>query len=324
MKRLDIILAGLDKDMRGLEIAPWHAPLVAKRDGWNTHILDVFDTSTLQSKADADPNIRPSDHKIEQVDFVGSATDIAELVPLDLHQTFDHIVSSHNFEHLPNPIRFLQGCQRVLKPGGVLSMAVPDGRACFDYFRPHTVTADWLEAYARNRTRPADKDIFTSRTHFAALDTGVSEVTAFFVDCNVNDVKCTSPLDAAPRFWELPPSETYQDTHCSVITPASLNLILVDLTHLGLLNMSVQHISRTNGCEFFVRIKNEEPARLSAPDLQAERNRLMRRIWRERSGVGPIFADAAALPVRVAKRAIGKLRLLAGMARRRLQYNSTS
>ena len=319
MKRLTAILAGISKDMQGLEIAPWHAPLVAKRDGWNSYILDVFDTPTLQSKAEADPNIKPSDHKIEKVDFVGSAVDIADLVPSKLHQTFDYIVSSHNFEHLPNPIRFLQGCQSVLKPGGTLSMAVPDGRACFDYFRPHTVTADWLEAFAHKRTRPSDKDIFTTRTSFAALSTGVADVTAFYVNCNVNGVKCTSPLDAAPRFWELPPSETYLDTHCSVMTPASLRLMLLDLTHLGLLHMSVESISQPNGCEFFVRLVNEEPARLTATDLQAERNRLMRLIWRERTGAGPILADASALPGRVVKRAAGQLRLLAGMARRRFQ-----
>ncbi|OIQ69749.1 ubiquinone biosynthesis O-methyltransferase [mine drainage metagenome] len=111
-------------------------------------ILDVFDRETLQKRGAADMQQNWRDMSLlDEVDYVGSATEVASLVPTELHGTFDYIVSSHNFEHLPNPIKFLQGCASLLKPGGLITMAVPDHRACFDYFRPHTVIGDWLEAY---------------------------------------------------------------------------------------------------------------------------------------------------------------------------------
>jgi 2-polyprenyl-3-methyl-5-hydroxy-6-metoxy-1,4-benzoquinol methylase len=102
--------------------------------------MDVFDTETLRARAAADPNIVSDIAAIEEVDLVGSATELEQVVsqrcPLS---SFDYVVSSHNFEHLPNLIRFLQACARVLKPGGMVCMAIPDHRTCFDFFRPPTM-----------------------------------------------------------------------------------------------------------------------------------------------------------------------------------------
>lgn len=38
-------------------------------------------------------------------------------------------------------------------------MAIPDRRACFDFFRPFSSLAAWLEAYFENRTRPTNAQI---------------------------------------------------------------------------------------------------------------------------------------------------------------------
>ena len=40
---------------------------------------------------------------------------------------FDFLVSSHVLEHMPDFIAVLRGWQRVLKPGGIMGVAVPDG-----------------------------------------------------------------------------------------------------------------------------------------------------------------------------------------------------
>src|SRR5580658_539233 len=138
MDRREQILKHITKRQRGIEIGPWFAPLAAKRDGYNCLSFDVFDTETLRKNAEGDPFVDSSCvSSIEGVDIVGSSTEICDIIAARGElSTFDYIVSSHNLEHLPNPIRFLQGCHKVLKPGGYLSMAVPDKRACFDYFRP--------------------------------------------------------------------------------------------------------------------------------------------------------------------------------------------
>ena len=149
MDRREQIAKHISREMRGIEIAPWHSPIVPKREGYNCVTLDFFDTATLHQRAKDDPQVNDTLlERIEDVDIVGSAVDIKSLVEARGELgAFDYIISSHNFEHLPNPVKFLQGCSEVLKPDGMLSMAVPDKRGCFDYFKPYSTTADFVEAY---------------------------------------------------------------------------------------------------------------------------------------------------------------------------------
>lgn len=52
--------------------------------------------------------------------------------------TQDFVIANHFIEHCQNPIQTLQNIFRVLKPGGVLYLAVPDKRFTFDIDRPCT------------------------------------------------------------------------------------------------------------------------------------------------------------------------------------------
>lgn len=52
--------------------------------------------------------------------------------------TLDFIVSSHVFEHFPNPLGALREWTKKLKVGGVIVMAVPDKNFTFDKPRPIT------------------------------------------------------------------------------------------------------------------------------------------------------------------------------------------
>lgn len=45
---------------------------------------------------------------------------------------FNWTVSSHVMEHVPDPIGWLSEIFEVLKPGAVLSLALPDKKFCFD------------------------------------------------------------------------------------------------------------------------------------------------------------------------------------------------
>jgi SAM-dependent methyltransferase len=45
-------------------------------------------------------------------------------------QSFDYIVQRHNLEHYQDPIKALQEWYRLLKPGGILGMVIPDDRNC--------------------------------------------------------------------------------------------------------------------------------------------------------------------------------------------------
>jgi len=122
MNRIELLTGHIGKQQRVIEIGPWYQPLLPKKAGYDVTILDVYPAEVLRRRALADPSLPAGCEKfIEEVDLVGSACDIAELVAsAGIPADFDHIVASHAFEHLPDPIRFLQGCEKVLAPGGML------------------------------------------------------------------------------------------------------------------------------------------------------------------------------------------------------------
>jgi SAM-dependent methyltransferase len=283
MDRLAEILKFASKTAKGVEIAPWFAPIAAKSAGYNVTILDVFPTEELRRRAAADPNIpKDSINRIETVDFVGSAVEIATIVgATDQLGTFDYIISSHNFEHLPNPIKFLQGCQKVLKPGGVLSMAIPDHRACFDHFRPHTTIADWLEAYFENRQRPKLSQIFAQTSYACELKNPPGRETAFFVDDNAAEMRPNEVLRESYNDWLAARDSNdsiYRDAHCSVLTISSIQLLVAEAKFLGLIDFDVKAVAGLNGCEFFIHLQNGPARPDSDTDFYAKRSRLFQQV----------------------------------------------
>lgn len=266
MNRTTELQRFISKEALGLEIAPYFNPLVPKAHGYNCRILDVFDTETLRENAKHDPMI-PDERigEIEPVDFVGDASRLDELMKgTPEFGACDYIVSSHNFEHLPNPIRFLRGCLQVLKPGGVVSMAIPDFRACFDHYRVPTRLADWLDAYHEDRTRPTRGSVFDARSNLAlyrgtsgvmrpGFDLGTAKPERFVFDHDVSEAYQDYLSD----------SEEYKDAHCSVTCPEIFHLLLSELTHLGLVDFEIVSISRTNVFEYYVHLR--KPAQSLSP-----------------------------------------------------------
>jgi predicted SAM-dependent methyltransferase len=53
-------------------------------------------------------------------------------------QSQDFVIANHFLEHSQDPIGTIKNLMRVLKPGGILYMAVPDKRYTFDRDRPIT------------------------------------------------------------------------------------------------------------------------------------------------------------------------------------------
>jgi SAM-dependent methyltransferase len=61
--------------------------------------------------------------------------------------SFDFVISAHVIEHLRDPVGSIVEAVRVLKPGGVLVLVVPDLRYTFDYSRPETTVEHALRDY---------------------------------------------------------------------------------------------------------------------------------------------------------------------------------
>jgi SAM-dependent methyltransferase len=284
MTRQQHITKYISTSMRGIEIAPWHSPIVPKREGYNCVTLDFFDTATLHQRAKDDPQVDDAlIERIEAVDIVGSAVDIRNLVEARGELgTFDYIISSHNFEHLPNPVKFLQGCSEVLKPDGMLSMAVPDKRGCFDYFKPYSTTADFIEAFFEDRTKPRLAQVFLSNSLHATYG-GDPAKFVFDQKADPGMIGANRSLEESFAAWRARRESgdgEYVDTHCWAFTPCSFCLLALELRRLELTHFDLLEATRTGGAEFYVHLRNS-PRTLDAEKFYDLRHKLLHGIQDE-------------------------------------------
>lgn len=291
--RLRLLTKYASKAARGIEIAPYFNPAVPKADGYNVVIIDIFSTETLREKALADGNILDARvGEIEPVDIVGDGSSVADLVRSNGYDpNFDYILSSHNFEHLPNPIKFLKGCAEVLKEGGVLSMAIPDYRACFDHYRFPTRLSDWLRAYRNDLSAPDADMVFD---HIAVQsryeENGVLRGTCALSKADPHKFVPNQNLDGAMQAYaeRLDPDADYRDAHCTATFAAAFELMVRDLIHLGELEFEVIEVLETGGMEFFAHLrKTANPVRDQVAFYQ-RRAELLTQIDR---GLGPLACD---------------------------------
>jgi hypothetical protein len=267
MDRKNEILKFITKEERGIEIAPYFTPLVPKSQGYNALVLDVFDERELIRRAICDPNIpKSSVGNIEIVDMVGSAVEIESLAKekgVSQH-SLSYITSSHNFEHLPDPVRFLQGCSAIIKDGGILSMAIPDKRGCFDFFRQPSELADVLDAYLNGFQQPTDTMIFSmnaSPAHVIGPEGGMlgSFLSSTDKGLIIPQLAIRDHFQAWKNRINARKSgdvQCYVDAHCWVFTPVSFRLILLQLAELDLIRFEIIEIIEPGGNEFIVHLRN--------------------------------------------------------------------
>jgi SAM-dependent methyltransferase len=63
---------------------------------------------------------------------------------------YDFVLSSHNLEHIANPIKALYNWKRVLKPHGFLLLVLPDKHRTFDCRRPVTSLEHMRDDYMQD------------------------------------------------------------------------------------------------------------------------------------------------------------------------------
>lgn len=245
MDRNEKILARIAPEARILEIGPSFAPIVPKASGRNVLSLDHADETELRSKYAASG---VDLGRIEPVDFVWRGGPIHEAVPVHLHGTFEAVIASHIVEHIPDPVRFFQSVGVLLKDGGVLSLANPDQRYCFDLLKPTTTYADLVEAYEEKRERHTRKALnYLNYTSVSNDRAGV-----WGVGTRLGDVQFLN------AFGYVPPqpgeADTYVDCHAWFFTPASFELLVLELSALRLLPFQMLETLEPWGCEFYASL----------------------------------------------------------------------
>ncbi|HEY8516561.1 MAG TPA: methyltransferase domain-containing protein [Candidatus Binatia bacterium] len=67
---------------------------------------------------------------------------------------YDYVIACHVLEHTPDPIAFLGDAGRLVRPGGIVFLAVPDKRRTADAGRPSTTLDELLERHHAGVTEP--------------------------------------------------------------------------------------------------------------------------------------------------------------------------
>lgn len=108
-------------------------------------------------------NVAPDDskdfelYKAEQVRLCGRYAEVdvwaeGDNLPFE-DGSKQYVLSSHSFEHFPDPIKAIKEWDRVLAPNGIVVLIVPiKGAAASDASRPIITLAQAQEAYAKQLT----------------------------------------------------------------------------------------------------------------------------------------------------------------------------
>jgi len=247
----------------GLEIGPGNSPIFPRRLGYHIKIVDVLDKLSLKQKFEV---LNADISQIEKVDFIWKGEPLDELIG-DTSK-FQYIMASHVLEHIPNPIAFFYQCEKMLADEGVLILAIPDKRKCFDFFRPLSTTGQFIQAYMENAKKHALQAVYD----FHAAYVTSLERNSWFSDSQVfANLKLTNKETLAYHACqESFGNDKYFDVHGWVFSPSSFLLIYKELHALNLLTLQLQTFSLSNGHEFYAVFKK----RGKDQDLLADIDRL--------------------------------------------------
>jgi SAM-dependent methyltransferase len=248
----------------GLEIGPLTAPVVRKEEG-NIFYLDHMSYEDLCKKYKDEP---VDLDLIVPVDYVLLNNSLKESVR---GQKFDYVVASHVIEHIPNIVEWLRDIASVLKPGGIVTLAIPDKRYTFDIERRVSLPADVIGAYLDKDFRFTSAAMYDASVAYAENIDTAKAWAGHYIE-NPAKHRWTQSEVYKMCLDNLKP-DVYIDCHCFVFTPRSFLAILADLTKLNLIDYELGYFLETQPgeLEFYVSLKKVDIYR-------ADKKALLRKI----------------------------------------------
>jgi SAM-dependent methyltransferase len=262
----------LPLDGYGLEIGPGYNPLLPKSEGFKVETVDYTDAEGLRDKYKGNPNVDID--CIEAVDHI--VVDGKTLAcAVGKRRAFDYIVASHVIEHTPDMISFLQSCEELLIASGVLLLAVPDKRHCFDVLQPLTSTGNVLQAHLDERTMPTPGAVFDDLAYNAVRGGDIG-----WGPSDGRSLRFVASLEAAANAYQsLRRFPIYRDVHVWRFVPSSFRLILSDLYEIGEIRLREDRFYESPGNEFYMSLST------SAAGCSCERLALAKNALREHAKI---------------------------------------
>ncbi|MDG2046755.1 MAG: methyltransferase domain-containing protein [Halioglobus sp.] len=262
MIRVKKLLSRIDvASQSGIEIGPLNRPIVIPDMG-DIAYVDHASTEQLREKYRNDPNV--DIERIMDVRYIWGDKSLEQAV--GPNKKFDYVLASHVIEHVPDVVTWLKEISTILKPGGILSLAIPDKRYTFDQIRTCTSSADLIDAYIRRLRKPSCKHIFDHFSLVAEVDCQKAWASEYQHQA---PKKMLTEEIAFQMCQDAVCHDKYVDSHCWVFTPYSYFENLKTLIRLGLLDFEVVDYFDTEygEIEFFVMLRKIDSA------LQGEDNR---------------------------------------------------
>lgn len=235
-------------DKRSLEIGALHQPILHP-SYYNNKILDVRSTEDLKTYYADKPDCVCEN--IVNVDYVWSGQPYDELIK----DKFDMVISSHNIEHQPDLIGYLNNIESVLQDDGRLYLIIPDCRFCFDHFKHDTKLHQVLAAHLTKQKQPPIDVLIEDvilKTHNNCIlhrngDHGeTQENNADLVKQEYNKLKA---------LLEGPDPMPYIDAHVWKFHPQGFKSIITMLKTLGLISFDIELCTNTRDIEFYAILK---------------------------------------------------------------------
>lgn len=268
LTRQELIRHSFTKQSKLIEIGASYNPIVPKSEGWQTTIIDHADQATLRAKY----HDQTFDN-IEPVDAIWTGEPLESILPAEMIGQYDGLIASHVGEHMPDFIGFLKTMDRVLQPNGVIALALPDKRVCFDFFRPASTTGMLLDAHFSGRTRHTPGQIYDSHAYFSTRFNVGGWMRKHPLTEGSEPHLTTSVKQAFEYFTQAQTANDYIDAHGWCFTPTSFQLIMLELHELGISRWRIARIEPAGGVEFYVWLERGV-IRLDA-EAETQRYRLL-------------------------------------------------
>lgn len=205
----------------GLEIGALGNP-AALRSAGKIYYADYCSTEQLRENHRGNSTV--STDSFVDVDFVTNGGPLQPVVPPDLR--FDYVIASHVIEHVPDIISWLQDIGSIMKPGGIVSLIVPNKLHTFDIRRSLSEQKDFFSAYIEKRRKPAPIQVFD-----------------FYLWHDRNG-RLVHTLEQSIEMATKAMTE-YVDAHCWVFDPESFHREISALCEAGFIPFRLDVVTRT-------------------------------------------------------------------------------